>query len=396
LTRTLTLLLAAALALAGCSADDGDVANAATSAATTPVPVTIPVTFVAASAPAAHPADVQTQTPAPATVPAASATVPLPTATEQATASFVQLTQGGCCVQPFFSPDGTRVLYLDRPSPDAPVGIWGVATDRALAPPELFSQRLGPFSRDLSLAISLEGGHTVVERLADGQRWTVNNGGRQVSFSPDATRMVWSVQEEAGGFDVRRSEIWLANVDGSEARRLAVRFGGGALAWFPDSQRLLVGGKAKRADPQTMLGILNLADGTIRDLIPVERLRSATLSPDGRWLAYYVAQARDSAQNGMYLLDLEAPVAQPRRLDFFGAYRWRDSGRLLYVPLQPGAPSNALWQFDVNTGQAEQLIAPSADSPFKIANGDWDVSPDGRRIAFLSARDRNIWLVNLP
>ncbi len=131
-------------------------------------------------------------------------------------------------------------------------------------------------------------------------------------------------------------------------------------------------------------------------MVAVEWLRGAAISPDGRMLAYFVAQARDASQNGMYLLDLTHPSPVPRRLNFFGAFRWRDAGRLLYVPLRPGAPGDELWQLDVATGRTERLIAADAGSPFKIANGDWDVARDGSKLVFLSARDRNLWLVTLP
>ncbi len=299
-------------------------------------------------------------------------------------------------MQPFFSPDGSRVLYLDRPSLDAPAGVWFVTTDRPLSPPELFTEQPGPFSRDLSLALDLRNGQTVVERMSDGARWTINNGGRIVAFSPDARRVVWTVLQESGGFDVRRAEIYVANVDGSGVRMIATRFGGGPLGWLPDSQRLLIGGRVNRSDPSATLSLVNVDTGATRDLIAVERLRGASISPDGRWLAYFVAQAHDRAQNGMYLLDMERPAPTPQRLDFFGAFRWRDARRLLYVPLRPGAPGDELWQLDVTTGRSERLIAAEAGSPFKIANGDWDVARDGSKVVFLSARDRNLWLVTLP
>ncbi|MCL6512257.1 MAG: hypothetical protein K6U78_16415 [Anaerolineae bacterium] len=378
--KILFAALVGALALTGC---EGVLASSSEAAETTSVAqaTRVPVTIVATSLrpTAMHP--LPTATPAPTALPAVA---------------FVQLTQGQCCVQPFFSPDGTRVLFLDRPSPNAPAGIWSVATDRPLSPPELFTDRLGPFSRDLSLALDLQNGRTVIERLSDGTRWVINNGGRIVSFSPDAARIVWAVQQEVGGFDVRRTELWVANADGSNPRSVATRFGGGALGWFPDSRRLLIGGRLNRDGAQATLSILDVKDGSTRHLIRYERLRGPSISPNGRWLAYFVSQSRDAAQDGMYMLDLERPAAQPRRLNFFGAYRWRDGDRLLYVPLAPGVPSNELWQLDVISGTAQQLIAASAHSPFKIANGDWDVSRDGSKVVFLSARDRNLWLVTLP
>jgi Tol biopolymer transport system component len=265
-----------------------------------------------------------------------------------------------------------------------------------LGPPALFTQRLGPFSRDFSLNEFLEDGRTIVERTADGTRWTIDNGGRRVSFSPDGKRIAWSVEEEVGNFDVRRDDIWVANPDGSDARRVATLYGGGIQAWFNDSARLLVIGKANRGDKTPSMSILSLADGSLTHLIDVERSRGLLLSPDDRRIVYYVAQATDPAQDGMYLLDLGTSPATPQRLNFFGAYRWCSPTRLYYIPLQTNAPANELWVLDTTNGQSRAVINASADSPFKIGNGDWDVSPDGKRIVYVNARDRNIWMVTLP
>lgn len=373
-----------AIVLAGCSTAPADAQTTPTRpAATVPVTLAATATRLVASTATAAPASTSQPTVA-------------PSATPQQTAQFTQLTDGGCCVQPAFSADGSTVMYLDRPSPEAPVGIWGVPVNAPMSEPQLITEKLGPFSRDMSHAVALERGQTVVERLADGERWTINNGGRQVSFSPDATRIAWSVQQESGGFDVRRSDVWLANVDGTQAKRIASRFGGGIMAWLPDGKSVLLGGKVNRADPLSTLSVLSLEDGSLRDIMQYERMRSPLLSRNGRWLAYLIAQARDATQDGMYVLDLQTAGAEPKRLDFFGAYRWRDGDRLLYVPIQAGAPANELWQIDAGTAETTQLIPASAESPFKIGNGDWDVSPDGKRIIYLNARDRNIWLAQLP
>lgn len=376
------LLIFAVMTLAGCSAAP---AGAATTATSTARPaVTVPVTLVATS----------TRT-TPATAIPSTAT-PQPTAVPQPASQFTQLTDGGCCVQAFFSPDGAQVMFLDKPAPEAPTGIWAVPVNAPLSESQLVTEKLGPFSRNMAYAADLIRGQTVVERLSDAQRWPINNGGRSVSFSPDATRIAWTVQQEAGGFDVRRSDVWIANVDGTQRKQVATRYGSGIIAWLPDSQHVLLGGKVNRNDALSTLSVLSLADGSLRDITQFERMRSPSLSPNGRWLAYLIAQARDASQDGMFMLDLETTTAQPQRLDFFGAYRWRDGNRLLYVPVKTGAPSNELWQIDAGTRESSQLIAANAESPFKIGNGDWDVSPDGARIVFLNAHDRNLWLAQLP
>ena len=169
---------------------------------------------------------------------------------DPAVVTFAQLTSGRCCPGPFFSPDGARVMFLDRPAPDAELGIWSVAVDRPLSAPTLFTHRLGLFSRDLSLVADLEDGQTIVERLRDGARWVIPNGGRPIAFSPDGRYVVWSVAQGIANFDIRRVEIWLANADGSGARRVAVRFGGGFAGWMPDGRGLLLSGRRSPQAPQ--------------------------------------------------------------------------------------------------------------------------------------------------
>lgn len=383
------LWITATLLLAACNA------NTATPA--TPAPPKPAVTFVApentpttatATTNTSPIAAVTTATPNPANTTRVSSPAP----------QFIQLTTGGCCVQPFFSPDGAQVLYLDKPSAASEVGIYGVPIAQPLAEPTLVSPQLGPFSRDMSLAVDLINRQTTITKRADNTTWVINNGGRSVSISPDNSKVAWNVSQDSGNFDVRRSEVWIANVDGSDAKRVLTRYGGGMQGWLSDSQHILVGGKANRNDAAATLSIYNLSDGSSRDLFSADRMRGQSLSPDDRWMAFFVAQSREPSNNGMFLMriDSSATVTQPQRLDWFGTYRWRDAHHLLYVPLKLGQPSHELWQLDAESGQSTQLIAASADSPFKIGNGDWDVSDDGAHLLFVSAKDRNIWLFNLP
>ena len=202
--------------------------------------------------------------------------------------SFTQLTTGGCCVQPFFLADGVRVAFMDRPTAEAPTGMYAVPIDAPLAQPTLLTERLGPFSRDLNYSADLLSAQTFVERASDGTRFPINNGGRSISFSPDSNQIAWTVGQDAGNFDVRRNEIWLASIDGSNARRIATRFGGGVVAWFNTSPRMLISGKANRNDAAPTLSILNLAEGEdeprIQPLFTAERMRSFALAPNDRYL----------------------------------------------------------------------------------------------------------------
>jgi len=79
----------------------------------------------------------------------------------------------------------------------------------------------------------------------------------------------------------------------------------------------------------------------------------------------------------------------------FGAFQWRDGHRLLIIPFRPDATSHEFMEFDANTQTARRLTDPAV-TPFKIANGDWVVSPDGRQVVFVASQDHNLWLLTLP
>ena len=111
------------------------------------------------------------------------------------------------------------------------------------------------------------------------------------------------------------------------------------------------------------------------------------------WLAYMASFSQDPDQDGIWLVNTHS--GERKRLDIFGGYQWRDGGRLLVVPLDLSKPAHQLLQVQADTGQVTVLTDPAV-TPFKIANGDWSVSPVGDKIAFLSAEDSNIWTLEIP
>lgn len=389
MSRRGPFLLAAlsAVALAACTARATRVAVPA------PPSPTLAATLVpaAATAPATAGAAVAVITAAPAASATPSPTPePTPTPPPQAR----QLTTGGCCVQPAWSPDGSQVWYLDRPNSVAPSGLWAVPAEGGAAP-QFVTDRLGLYSPDRTLLAYPAGGDTFIERLVGdgtGERWPVGNGGRPVDFSPDGTRLAWQTASTARNFDNRVVSIWLANVDGTSRQVVAELTGGGLAGWFPDGQRLLVTRRDLAADV-VELAALDLATGSVASIAREYQLRGTLLSPAGEWLAYQVTFSGDPARDGLWVARTDGTGA--RRLELYGAYRWRAEGRLLVVPLEPGAGSQRLVEFDAATGTGRPLTDP-AQTPLTIANGDWSLSPDGRRFVFVNAADRNLWMLDLP
>lgn len=333
----------------------------------------------------------------PSVVPSVTAT-PLPSATPAPSPSstpppiLLRLTTGGCCTQPFWSSDSRQVLFIDRPAPDAPVGIWGVDVMQPDPHPTLVTERIAFYTRDLAFVVELKDDTTVIERTSDGSRWTVPAGGRPVDFSPGRKRIAWQESNDAP-FERRMTQVWVADLDGANAMPVANLPRGSFAGWISNDVVLLSRRETLEAREQSLY-TLSLIDGTVVELVRSERLRGGLLSPDRQWLAYYIALSAEPEENGLWLVRTDG--TQRRRLDreLFGAYQWRDARRLLIVPFRPDAVSHELWEWDVETGESRRLTDP-AITPFKIANGDWDVSPDGRSVAFVESRDRNIWILHL-
>ena len=364
----------------------------ATACVSDPIPPVVLPTLprVTPFAPTATPLPVPTQTPTLA---------PTPTLTPTPAPTLHQLTTGGCCVQPFWSPDGSQVWFIDRPGESSLSGIWGVSASGG--EPQFITDRVGVSSPDGSLVAYPEGGQTFVERLAlsevegGGERWViVNAAGRAISFSPDSRSILWQAASSSENFDRRSVEVWMANVDGSESRVAARLIGGGVSGWFHDGQRLLVSGRESLSD-DPFLAALNLADGSLTIIARGARLRGGTLSPEGGWVAYQITFSGDPAQDGLWVARTDGGEA--RRLEVFGAYRWRSEGKLLVIPLDTnaGAASHRLLEIDVASGAVRALTDPAL-TPFRVAGGDWSPSPDGNQVVFVSADDHNLWMIDLP
>ena len=167
------------------------------------------------------------------------------------------------------------------------------------------------------MVVDLEDGQTIVERLRNGARWVIPNGGRPVSFSPDGRRVAWSVVYGLAKFDLRRTVIWLADADERRARMIAARFGGGIVSLMLDAMGLLVGGRRSPHAATAELTLFDLVHESERALLFYERLRGTAVSPSRRWLVYFVIQASDPAQNRTFALDLSQSSGVPQRLDLF-------------------------------------------------------------------------------
>jgi hypothetical protein len=321
-----------------------------------------------------------TPTPEPTSLP-----TPLPSP------ELARLTEPGCCTQPFWSPDGTQVRFIDRPAPDLPTGVYGVGLEGGQ--PQLVETRLGIFSPDGRLRAFPEGDETYVQNLESGETWLIPNEGRPPIFSPDSTHVAWSEQTGSGPLERRPTTIHTAAIDGSDPREVFTLYDGGLAGWL-GGDRLLLIGKRDWTESERALFTLDLDDGATLELARGVRLRGGTISPGGEWIAYLVIFEEDDPEsNGLWVV--RADGYGRRKLDLYGGFQWRDDAHLLVIPMELNAPSHELWQVEARTGDATRLTDPAL-TPFKVAMGDWAVAPGGEHIVFVSAEDHAIWLMSLP
>lgn len=403
LKRLVPTFIWAAFVLAVAACGGGAASNAPQSAPTAAAPAQA---AQAAADPTAtpQPSPTATATAEPTATP--TATTP-PTATPTATATLepplqaIQLTDGGCCTQPFWSPDSQEVRFIDKPAAEEPVGIWGVPVDKPLAAPQFVTDRLEESTASPRYLIETGGDVTIIERRSDGKRWTVPAGGRNVLISPDETRIAWAVTNNDAPSSSQVTALWLANLDGSGAQQIATLPRGGLSGWIDDDM-LLISGRDSQEATEQYFAAYDLADGTRTELARAERLRGQVLSPSGGWLVYYITFDAEPAKNGLWVVRSDGGQSIQLGDDLFGSYQWRpcaqrctpEDDRLIIVPMQLDAPLHRLVELSPATGEVRQLTDPAV-TPFKIANGDWRISPDGRYVAFVESSDKNVWIIEL-
>jgi Tol biopolymer transport system component len=262
----------------------------------------------------------------------------------------------------------------------------------APATPKLFSERIAFYTSDMQYIISYDTTFATVERVSDGQKWRVRTGGRSVLLSPDRTRVIWTETPQSGPNEQRISTIMIANLDGSDVHIVGRMLRAGVSGWL-DNQRLLMSARQDPKSQEVSLMVFSLVDGSSKILAKSERLRTVLASPGGTWVSYSIHFDSDKNNNGLWLVRTDGNTPATH-VDFFGSFQWRDDQRIVYVPFELDQPSNEFDEYNAATG-ARRRLTDQASGTFRIANGDWSISPDGHKIVFLDAKDFSLSLCTL-
>jgi Tol biopolymer transport system component len=338
-------------------------------------------------------------TPTPTTTATLTATqlptsTPRPTPTATPTPQLTQLTAGGCCVNPGWSPDSRQVLFIDKPSENALAGIYAVDIfTGALRPPQ-WSGRVGIYSPDRSLIEYTDNFETVIEKLNSGEKWAIP-GQVPVDFAPDNQHLAWDNDPDVTGpYDQRPSDLYVADFNARKPTRITRVYGGGLVGWLPRGLKLMYLGRPSLNVRERTLTVLDLTTNVTTTLVTAERLSGMSVSKDGTWIAYYITFDVDKSQNGIWVQRTDG--SQRRKLDVWGAYQWRDDAHLLVIPMRASSDKPfEVWEVEAASGRQRKLT-DAATTPLQILNGDWRVSPDGRYIVYVNSADRNVWLLTLP
>lgn len=358
-----------------------------------PAPTQAPAT----PQPAAARQDVGTATPSATDTPA-----PAPTATTAPTTatavpfnpSLVKLTDGGCCRKPTWLPDGTSILYTDAAPNQQLAATWAVPAD-ASGPPTVFFPSAATVSPDGSRLAFPDFANRVTRIQEFGKQTTatIANNAAYVWFSRDGRQVAWL--ERAPGAQPssnvdRLVRVWIANADGSNARRLGPTVRAADLTWFPDGQRLLFTGRDTDGGNPGVY-VLDIGAGTLSRIVDAFSPRGVRLSPDGNRIVYLAALEEKPEDNGLFMVNADGGAK--RKLPLIGGVRWSpDSRSLIALPFQTDSGADQLVRIDA-ASLATTPLTDRAALTFRVAQDEWQLSPDGTRVVFNALADSNIYVL---
>lgn len=295
-----------------------------------------------------------------------------------------------CCYEFWWHPiEANRLFTVDGlDNQRAQLFAWDAPSRTLLA---AISPMPVPFnSPDFGYAISPINNMIQIQRMTDAKAWLMQTGGAIPAMNTDNTRLMWI--ERGGDFvpgqDAPTNSIYMSDIQGTDIQLLFTEQGISAV-WL-DANRLLLSLSQR---PYTQLDIYDVTTQERYTLGRWYRPRGFNIAPGGTRLMFYLASQPNPDDNSIYVIETR-PNAQTQKIDWFGAWRWRDANSVYYIPFEPNNPTQQLMYYNIETRQTVTLTDPISQ-PFAMMNGQWSVSADGSQIAFRNSLDRNLWLMTI-
>jgi hypothetical protein len=234
-----------------------------------------------------------------------------------------------------------------------------------------------------------------ITEVASGRSWVVDTGGFIPAVSPDGERLLWEIVhgEVTPGQAFPGLELMISNLDGSERRRVYTQAGGWSV-WL-DDHRLLIVKPVQPTRAARQLWVLDVDNEQPEPYLLGEYkfLRGLQVAPGGRWIAFYLPFQDDPDDSGVYVQMTRRGAPPARKLDFFGAYQWRDDRSLYTLSFDITQDAHTLGYVDVDG--SHRWLTNADILPIRVANGEWSVSPDGNRILYVDPTDYGLYLLTV-
>jgi len=313
--------------------------------------------------------------------------VPVPGTPSELSLS-VRVSRPGCCSNAQWTPDSTQLNVLNRP-PGGAVGVYRLPADGS-APDGIFLRAPALLSPDGAYALEpLSSSSARAQRLSDGARALVPTSGGAAFWSAKG-QLAWATYGNASRDDWIPMTVFVTSpyTIGAAVQRLPTVYGGRLIGWL-DATTMLLTGRQTRNDARRAVLKIDVLSRTVQVLARGNWLSGVQVSPDGGRVVYRVT-LDTPGQNGMFVVDTttRAVVSLP----LFGSARWQDPDHLLLIPFEPGQDSQRLTQLNVVSRGVVALLSLRD----KVVHDDWQVSPDGHRVVYLSQTDHALHVLVLP
>jgi Tol biopolymer transport system component len=286
------------------------------------------------------------------------------------------------------------VLYTDAVPGQKLAATYAVPAD-ASGPPSVFFPSAATIAPDGSRIAFPDFANNVtrIQEFGKQSTATVANNAAYVWFSADGRQVAWlalAPGPQASSNVDRLVRIWVANADGSNARTQGGIVRAAELTWFPDGRRILfVGRDADGSNPG--IYVLDINTGALTRVVDAFSPRGARLAPDGNHIVYLAALEEQADANGLFIVNADG--SGKRKLPLIGGIRWApDSRSIIILPFQSDNGPDQLMRIDA-TSLATTPLTDRAALPFRVAQDEWQLSPDGTRIVFNALTDSTIYVL---